>query len=411
MRVLFVSPSFPPDYTGGAEVSLYHSARGLMTRDVRVSILSVNTRTPEADDSPYDLDGLHVHRIRFPSNLPGGEVFDPRVYRVVGAEIARLRPDIVHIHNASGASLAPFVAARRAGVPVVNTLHDHWLLCPNNMLLHEDGTICDPAAHPQGCKDCLRRYDYWGDIPRRRHVFARLTRNALFLSPSQALIDYHVRAGYDPARFRLVRLGFAETAAQPVEHPAILRMRSVARTGPLIAFGGGGVTIKGSQVVLEMLPLLRERLPEARVAIAGAMDFPTAAAFHQERENAYLLGRLPFTAMRQLFALADLSLLPSIWPENSPVTIFENHQVGTPVVGSAIGGIPELIEEGRTGYLVTPGDPAALADAVVDHFARLPVARRRMRLACLETVRTTRSLTQHLDALCAVYAEVLGGAA
>ncbi|MCB9139759.1 MAG: glycosyltransferase [Caldilineaceae bacterium] len=405
MRVLFVTPFFPPDYTGGAEVSLYHSARGLMQRGVQVSILTINMRMPETADHWYDLDGLHVHRVRFGSSLPGGEIFDPRIYRSVRREIAALAPDIVHVHNASGASLAPHAAARHAGAPLVNTLHDHWLLCPNNMLLREDYTICDPAVHPQGCADCLRGYDYWADVPHRRRLFQRLTRGALFLSPSQALIDYHVAAGYDPDRFRLVRLGFAETSVQASRHPAVARMRDAARTRPLVAYTGGGVGIKGSQVMLEMLPLLYQRLPEVRVALAGSMDFSTTAAF-QQQPNAYVLGRLPFVAMRSLFALADLSLLPSIWPENSPVTIFENYQAGTPVAGSRIGGIPELIDHGRTGYLTPYGDPAALADAVVEHFTRPAVVRRRMRRACLETVRTEFSLDQHLDALQAVYAEV-----
>ena len=79
LRILFITPFFPPDYTGGAEVSLYHSARGLMTRDVSVSILTINTRMTESADDWYDLDGLHVHRVRFGSTLPGGEIYDPHV--------------------------------------------------------------------------------------------------------------------------------------------------------------------------------------------------------------------------------------------------------------------------------------------------------------------------------------------
>jgi glycosyltransferase involved in cell wall biosynthesis len=132
-----------------------------------------------------------------------------------------------------------------------------------------------------------------------------------------------------------------------------------------------------------------------------------AARFRQETPNVQVLGRIPFTDMRILFSLADLTLMPSIIPENSPVTIFESHQVGTPVVGSDIGGIPELIDPGRTGYIVPPGDPQALADAIIDHFARPPLERRRMRQACVETVRVQRSLGQHLASLRAVYDEVL----
>ncbi len=407
MRILTITPSFPPDYTGGAEVSIYHTCRGLIDQGVHCTILSVNMRHPQQADEWYDLDGIHVHRVRFSTRRAGGEIFDPRVYRAVRREIDAQQPDIVHLHNASGASLAPHVAARRAGIPAVNTLHDLWLLCPNNMLLRVDGSICDPAEHPHGCNDCTRDYEYWAAVPRRRDLFARLTRSALFLSPSQALIDFHVRAGYDPARFRLVRLGFAETPLREPIHPGVRRLQNGRGQQPLVVYGGGGAGVKGAYVVLDAAHRLYERAKDVQIVVAGSLHGSMAARFQQDAPNVQVLGRIPFTDMRILFSLADLTLMPSVIPENSPVTIFESHQVGTPVVGSDIGGIPELIDPGRTGYIVPPGDPQALADAIIDHFTRPAVERRRMRQACVETVRTQRSLEQHLAALRAVYDEVL----
>lgn len=408
MRILTITPSFPPDYTGGAEVSIYHTNRGLIDQGVRCTILSINMRHPQRSDDWYDLDGIHVHRVRFSTRQPGGEIFDHRVYRAVRREIDAQQPDVVHLHNASGASLAPYVAARRAGVPVVNTLHDLWLLCPNNMLLRTDGSICDPARHPRGCSDCVRNYEYWAAVPRRRELFARLTRNALFISPSQALIDFHVRAGYDPARFRLVRLGFAETPLGEPIHPGVRRLQSGRDARPLAVFGGGGAGVKGSYVVLDAARRLHVAASEIEIAVAGNIHASMAARFQQEAPNVQVLGRIPFTDMRILFALADLVLMPSVIPENSPVTIFESHQVGTPVVGSDIGGIPEFINHRRTGYIVLPGDSQALADAIIEHFARPAIERRRMRMVCVETGRTQRSLAQHLAALRAVYDEAIG---
>jgi len=408
MRILTITPSFPPDYTGGAEVSIYHTSRGLIDQGVRCTILSISMRHPQRADEWYDLDGIHVHRVRFPTRQPGGEIFDRRVYRAVHREIDAQQPDVIHLHNASGASLAPYMAARRAGVPVVNTLHDHWLLCPNNMLLHADYTLCDPGAHANICGNCYRGYEYWGTVPKRRQLFARLTRNALFISPSQALIDLHVRGGYDPDRFRLVRLGFAEEALGEPTHPAVRRLQASRDRGPVIVFGGGGVDIKGSDVVLAAVPIILAQAPDAQIIVAGGITPEMTAAYRRYSPNVQVFGRVPFIDMRSLFALADLTLLPSIWLENSPVTIFESHQVGAPVVGSDIGGIPELIDHGRTGYIVPPGDPQALANAIVGHLNRPAVEQRRMRMACVETVRTQRSLAQHLTALRAVYDEAIG---
>ncbi len=119
-----------------------------------------------------------------------------------------------------------------------------------------------------------------------------------------------------------------------------------------------------------------------------------------------VLGKVPFAEMRALFAAADLSLVASTWPENSPVVIYENFQAGTPVLGSAIGGTPELIEEGHTGYLFAPNDDQALVAQVVRHFQRPAHERRQMRQACVVAARTRLTLEHHIDALLELYAEV-----
>ena len=408
MRILFITNTFPPDYTGGAEVSLYHTSRGLLDRGLHCSVLSVNHVLGEASDDRYDLDDIWVHRVRFATRWAGSAVFDQRVYRAVCREIDALKPDIVHIHNVSGASMAPFVACRRKRTPVAVTLHDMWLICPNNMRMQADGAFCDPARFPNGCGNCFRRYDYWAATPGRRRLFERLSANAaLFLVPSQAVIDLHVAAGYDPARFRLVRLGFdSATPAEP-SLPAVRRAIELASHYPTIAFSGGGVYNKGAGVVLEAIPFLLERIPTLRILIAGRGDPKTLNEFKRFSPNVNVLGPVPFTDMRSLSAAADLMLLPSIWHENSPVTIFECYQVGTPLVASAIGGIPELIQDGETGYLFAPGDAQAMADRVGRHFEAPPQARRRMRRACTRVTRTELTLENHLSATIAAYEELL----
>ena len=89
------------------------------------------------------------------------------------------------------------------------------------------------------------------------------------------------------------------------------------------------------------------------------------------------------------------------------MVIYQSYHAGAPVVGSAIGGIPELIDEGETGYLSPSGDAVALADQVLAHFARPARQQARMRMACLKRVRTSLTLEQHLDAMQQVFCEAL----
>lgn len=408
MRVLFFTNSFPPDYTGGAEVSAYHTMRGLMRRGVACSLLTANYLGRRKVDEWYELDGIPVHRVRFTTKWPGSELFDLRIFQAVRREIASFRPDVVHIHNVSGASLAPHLACRMAGAPVVNTIHDLWLLCPNNMRMQEDGSFCDPAKYPDGCGRCFRGNDYWAAVPGRKRLFQRITDNALLVSPSRAFARQHVAAGYAPGRFRQVYNAIAESApGQPI-HPGVARILATAGQTPTVVYAGGGVANKGAHLVADAAPRLLEQIPGLRIVVAGGGYPDIMSRFHNLAPGVQVLGKVPFTDMRLLFGAADLALLPSIWFENSPIVIYESHQVGTPVVGTAIGGIPELIEDGLTGYLFPRGDAAAMAGRILHHFARPADERRRMRLACVQSARSRLSLEAHLDSILEVYGEAVG---
>jgi glycosyltransferase involved in cell wall biosynthesis len=410
MRLLMITNTFPPAYTGGAEVSNYHTCRELIHRGIECSILFVNARMPEPVDTWYELDSIPVHRVNFDTEQrrPIKDIFDWRVYRAVRAELQRLTPDLVHITNVSGATLAPYVACRTVGIPVVNTLHDLWLLCPNNMLYRRDGSFCDPREKPSGCQDCFRRYDFWGDISHRRQVFAALTSNVhKFISPSQALINQHVRAGYNPSRFKLIRYGFEEAYPKEVRHPGLRDIVSSAGSYRTMAFVGGGIEIKGAGVLLRAIPLMLRHIERLRVVVAGTGEMRYLAQFRRYEPAVRLLGRVPFSEVRALFAVTDLTVVPSVCHENSPVVIYENYQVGTPVVGSAFGGIPELIDEGKTGYLFPVHDASILAEKAILHFARPAHERRRMRWHCLEKAKMDLTMKRHIKEVLQVYHEVL----
>lgn len=417
MRVLFVTNTFPPDYTGGAEVSLYHTCRGLMEAGQACRVLHVNHRREARDDLWYEVDGIPVHRVQFNTRWPWHDILDPRITHTVAAEIADFRPDLLHVHNVSGASLAPFVAGGRAGVPVVNTLHDHWLLCPNNMLYRADGSLCDPASPDRPCGRCLRQYDYWAAVPHRQALFARLTAGvARFISPSQSLIAAHVAAGFDPARFRHLPHGLAETPAATELDAPIAAALAAAAGHPTILFAGGGVAIKGAETVLVAIPQIMAHIDDVHLLIAGGGDPQRLLAFRRWPAHVHVLGAVPFTQMHALYAAADLVLMPSVVPESFSLVVYEGFQHGAPAVGAEIGAIPELIGlddqahvhgAGPRGYLFPRGDAAALAERVIHHFARPAVERRRLRHTCLAHVRTRLSLAAHIAGLFTIYSEAL----
>jgi glycosyltransferase involved in cell wall biosynthesis len=227
-----------------------------------------------------------------------------------------------------------------------------------------------------------------------------------FISPSQALIDYHVAGGFDRARFHHLPNALAAPDWQEPRHEQVREACRAAQSRPTLVFSGGGVHNKGADVITRAIPGLLAAVPNLQLVIAGPGEPEYFQSWARYAPAVRVVGKVPFHEMRSLFAAADLTLMASVWPENSPMTIYENYQVGTPVLASAVGGIPELIDEGETGYLFPRNDHDALIAQVVRHFARPAHERRRMRQACVVAARTRWTLAQHLDRTEALYAEI-----
>lgn len=404
---------FPPSYTGGAEVANYQLLQGLRRRGVDVQLLFVNNRLMQTVDDYYDYDGIPVHRINLTTTMRSAvnDVYDMRVYQAVLRELRDFKPDLAHIQNISGATLAPYFACAQAKVSVVNTLHDLGHLCPNNMLYRENGVLCDPAQSASSCGQCFRRYDYWGNTPLRRKLFLKSTRSVrYFISPSQALIEMFVKAGYDRNRFRLIRYSiWPDIAMEPssLTHPGLREIIEAAAQRPTLLYAGGGIEIKGAQTLIEAIPIILRHRPEIQIVLAGGGEPRFLDAFRQLGPNVHELGRVPFREILALYQTSHLALVPSVWYENSPVVIYQSMQVGLPVVGSDMGGTPELIREGETGYIFAAHNPSALAEKVLLHFARPTHIQRQMRQNCLLEARENLNPDRHLERVLELYREVM----
>ena len=278
-RVLTLCNWFPPRYVGGAEVSAFYTVHGLKQRGYDVRVLSIWARGTESSESMHEFRGIPVHEVLLARDGggPAPELFDRRVYQHVLDEINEFKPDLVHMHNISGASLAPFAACRQAGVRVVQTLHDYWLLCAANMLYQTDGALCHSTSQWSCCGRCYRHYDHWADVPFRRKLFSIASSSVRrFITPSGALRDLHVRSGYDPARFSVVPYGITPdvqiaTTDAPDRAATSARLRQLIadRSDNVVLFCGVLVETKGLDTLVDAAPLMQQYAGPLQLWIAG----------------------------------------------------------------------------------------------------------------------------------------------
>jgi len=315
--------------------------------------------------------------------------------RAVADLIAHARPSMVHVqHLHHHLSPSVLVAAKRAGVPVVWTVHDYELICPQGHLF--DGTAVCEACRGHRYHQAIRRRCKRGSLPHSIAAAAEQTVHAArgvwnlvdrFLAPSRFLADRLIDFGVPADRVRW----------QPncVVPPSAQGERS---TAPSWLFAGRLCREKGVDTLIEAAHAV-----DAPLTVCGTGPLE-AEVRSRLPASARVLGHLEAESVAAELQRAHVVAVPSIWYENFPYAVLEAQAASRAVVASAIGGIPEQICHGTDGWLVAPGDPGSLAEAIV---ALLADADRAEALgqAGRDRVRTLDP-TRHLQAILAHYESV-----
>lgn len=167
---------------------------------------------------------------------------------------------------------------------------------------------------------------------------------------------------------------------------------------------------KGHRVLIDALPSVLARLPELRVRIIGHEELSTVGELRDYAASRGVADRIEFEGFRgdvpALLRELDLVVLPSLW-EGFGLVLLEAMAAGRPVVASAVGPVPEVVDDGRTGLLVPPGDPEALATAIVRVLGD-PALAERLGQGGRTRVRESFGLDRMVARTDALYRELLG---
>lgn len=267
--------------------------------------------------------------------------------------LGAFRPDVVHVHNTFPLiSPAIYWVAARLQVPVLQTLHNFRLMCPQAMFLRE-GKVCE---------DCLGKLPWRGAL-RGCYRESRLQSTVLasMVSLHRGLGTWQNKITRYIALNDFCRNKFIE-GGLPAER-IVIKPNFVDFLPPIgvdrkdFLFVGRLSAEKG----IDTLVAASRMVEAASVKVAGTG--PEAELLNAV-PNIRALGALTGDQVREAMAGAMALVLPSIWYENFPRTLVEAFGCGLPVIASRIGALAELVEDRVTGLLFEPGDPASLADVM-----------------------------------------------
>jgi glycosyltransferase involved in cell wall biosynthesis len=358
-RVLFVSNLYPPTVVGGAEIIAFSEASGLAARGLDVAVLAGTFAGGERELGSIDLDeleGVPVYRVPLAPSDYNNNFYRPAIGGYLRALISAHRAEIVHFHNIYGLGTNLIPAAQDAGVRVVVTLHDHWGFCFKGTAQRHDGRSCPNAQECAVCDPWVRP-ESGPPLPirlRRDYVAWCLEQAHLLISPSRYLAGAYHTAGMN-ARIERLSYGVNLTAV-----PAKAKSPSPHVRFVCLAYIGEH---KGIPVLLDAAEALtRDESISGRwnLTIAGpghlADKLTQEIAAGRFAGAVNYLGQLSRDRAIDLMNGSDVLILPSVWPENEPVTLLEAIASGTAQLASRIGGTLDLVEDGKSGLLFEAGN-------------------------------------------------------
>lgn len=413
LRILHAIHDFLPRHRAGSELYASHLCRAQLARGHHVTLICAefDPGRPHGDVAWRVHDGLTVVEIVNNWVAPTFEdtYRSPLISARLDAVLQAVQPDVVHVHNLLNLSFDLPRLARARGARCVATLHDYTLVCASGgQRIHRaDAHVCRTIDTTR-CVRCYAESPFaaqaaWARVARGGAVGAVLTAAGrvaravapraaasaaaslprtdvtradldarlaaaravfdafdLFVAPSASIAAEFEALGLAPSRVEVSDYGFPVRDAHAGE-----RRRS--GDGTLrIGFAGTLVWHKGVHVLLDAL----RRLPAEGWELEVHGDpsvFPDYAADLRVRAAGLpvrFAGGYTSEHGPSVFSRFDVLVVPSIWLENSPLVIHEAQMAGVPVIGSRIGGIPNLVRDEHDGLLFTAGDAADLARAL-----------------------------------------------
>ena len=301
-----------------------------------------------------DFHSKCISRFLYPLKI----IYSREAHKKIGKVLDAFKPDIVHMNNINF-QLTPSIiyAVKKRNIPLVQTIHDYQMICPNHLLYSFNETKpCDRCI--KGSKwNCLKYNcihnskvkSLLGVIEAEFYSFLRTYKKVdLYICPSRFLENKLLGASdiYSGKTFAI--------------HNFIEKNDIATQTdceNPYVVFVGRLSKEKG----VELLANTAKLLPDINFVVAGSGPDDEVL---KNIPNVTLKGFVTGKELIDLMANAKLLIAPSVCYENNPLSILEAHSMGIPVVTMNYGGMAELVEDGKTGALASAPTPELVAEAV-----------------------------------------------
>lgn len=320
---------------------------------------SRNVSTPYEE---YFIDNINYNKADFLKNLRNAfsAIYSFNAKTKIKRLLNDTKPDLAHFHLFQH-QLSPSIlkAVHDFGLPIVNTVHDLKPLCPNYKMLNK-GAICEKCKRHKyfhcvsnkcikgsfsgSMTACLEAYLNW--------IIGSYKNIDAFIAPSNFLRNKFIEYGYSPEKLFYIPNYVKSELFEPCYS-----------SGNYFIFFGRLIEEKGIETLIKAM----RQVKGTDLYIIGdgpLKDSLNTLINNYGLTNVKIIGHQTGRALKDLIENCKFSIMPSEWYENSPFAVLESMACGKPVIASDIGGLPEIVDNNRTGLLFSPCNHDELAEKI-----------------------------------------------
>jgi len=373
MKILILSDGFPPIIEGGAERVAFNLAKGFY--DLGNEVYVITTTKDKSEVSIFNRDGLKVIRIysnyheRWRGYL---SIYNPQTVRKVEKIIKKIKPDIIHIHNVHyHLSYYSLKIAKKYCDKVFLTAHDTMLfhygkliefINPNDLTIPK--TFNYKISHWQQIKRFKKRYNPFRNIIIRHYlkyvnrIFAVSYTLKYALNQNNIKNVEVIHNGIDIKKWQIDNNELKNFKAKY----NLFNKKIVFFIGRLSVFKGGDNIIRAMEIVAK-------QVSEVILLVAGRKDdYAQKMLKLAKNKNVSLVftGWIEDNDLKSAYKSSYVVVTPSIYLDPFNLINVEAMICKKPVVGTCFGGIPEIVVNQKTGYIINPFDIKMMAGKIID---------------------------------------------
>lgn len=347
---------------GGAEMACYRLAKLLIDQGQQVSIL---TTKPDKEVNSnflfYGVPILEDYLGKIGGALKTFIPFDPISGFSSFNILNRAKPDILHLHNFDILSFSLIHSAKRLGIPILLSIYDYWYFCPARVLVDKNGRFCARYAGLH-CFSCLSGFKKVLAIREREFFNYFFDKIDIFIVLSQSSANILQDYGIKGKKIRAVPIPLLDDTKNihsDMEENSIL-------------FVGWIHPYKGLHILLKAMPEILEEIPQTKLYVfetgiqKSYKEYIIRLINELKLDNhVFMFGKQPPERVKEFMQIANVVVIPEQWENMLPLVLIEAMGFGKPIIASRIGGIPEFIEDSKSGLLVNPKKSSEFSEKII----------------------------------------------